>query len=465
MSSPAQSPLHDARRQLSLLDATCIMVGIVIGAGIFRTPSGVAALSPSATVLLGIWLMGGVASLLGALCYAELATRYPEDGGTFAFLHRAYGPWASLLFAWTDFWIVRPSNLGAVAFILADYAQTANPLGEAGRLIYALSAVMLATAVHLIGLKAGRWSQNILSILKVVGLIQVVFAAFTLSPVVASSSAGTTPGTSYLEWSQAFVLVMFCYGGWSDLSYVAAEVRHPTRNMLWAMVLGVTAITLLYLAVNAGAIYALGIPRLAASEAFAADVINLRLDTLTIPLSGRDLSLPRWGDGLVGLLVVVCCLGALSGMVFTGARVYFALGLRHLTFAWLGGWNLRRSTPPQSLVAQALMSCVLIGLAGQDPHGFERLVIFNSPCYWGFTLLAALAVIVLRVRDRETPLAFRVPFYPVLPLVFASVCGVLIASSVQYVVKNLAIEAIYSAGILLSGGLVAWWVNRRGREA
>lgn len=461
MNSPVATAAPDARRKLGLLDATCIMVGIVVGAGIFQTPSRVAALSPNTAVFFGTWLAGGLASFLGALCFAELAGRYPEDGGTFAFLQRAYGPSVSILFAWTDFWIVRPSNLGAVAFILADYAQTARPLGTSGRLIYAVAAVVLATSVHLVGLKAGRWSQNLLSVLKVVGLLQLVFVAFTISSASGNFLRPPPTATGLSAVSQAFVLVMFCYGGWSDLSYVAAEVRRPARNMLWAMVLGVTAITLLYLAVNAAAIRGLGLHYLAASPAFASELLEVRFETLLIPVGGRDVSLLGWGSRLMGVLVVVSCLGALSGMVFTGARVYFALGLRHALFSWLGGWNLQRSTPTPSLLAQAAMSCLLIAIAGSDPGGFERLVIFNSPCYWGFMLLAALAVVVLRVRDKQTPYGFRVPFYPVVPLLFAAVCALLVVTSLYFVSRYLTVHAWYTVAVFASGWVVVWIVQRR----
>jgi amino acid transporter len=142
---PPSPPNADARRQLTLLDATCIMVGVVVGSGIFGTPKAVAEVSPNLWAFFGIWIAGGIASLLGAMCYAELSTRYPEDGGNYAYLNRAFGSWAGFLYAWTDFWIVRPANAGAVAFVLGDYAQAALPLGDHGVLIYAVTAVALST--------------------------------------------------------------------------------------------------------------------------------------------------------------------------------------------------------------------------------------------------------------------------------------------------------------------------------
>jgi amino acid transporter len=236
---------------------------------------------------------------------------------------------------------------------------------------------------------------------------------------------------------------MFCYGGWSDLSNVAAEVHDPSRNLLRSLVLGVAAITVTYVAVNAAALHAIGLERLGTSRAFASEIAS---------------SLGSWGGTFVALLVIVCCFGSLSGVVFTGARVYHALGLRHAMFAWLSGWDVRRGTPPQSLIAQAAISCLLLVVAGRDENGFERLVIFNGPCYWGFTLLAALAVIILRLCDRMTPFSFRVPLYPVTPLVFVAICAWLVYSSTAYIInRGIAIEVVYTVIVLIVGGVLAIW--------
>jgi amino acid transporter len=435
------------RRQLTLLDATCIMLGIVVGSGIFRTPADVAAHCPNSVVLIGVWLAGGIVSLMGALCFAELSTRYPEHGGTYAFLNRAYGSWAGLLFAWTDFWIVRPANAGAVAIVLGNYANAALPWPYFGAAGYAVAAVLLATASHLVGLRTSRWSQNALSLAKIAGLLLIVAVAVVMPAGLGeSSSPATLLATSPARLATAFVLVMFCYGGWSDLSNVAAEVRDPSRNLLRSLVLGVAAIAGTYVAINAAAVYSLGLQGLVQSPAFAAEMLG---------------SVGPMGERLVALLVIVCCFGSLSGVVFTGARVYHALGLRHALFAWLSGWDVRRGTPPQSLAAQAAISCLLLLVAGRDERGFERLVVFAGPCYWGFVMLAALAVIVLRQRDRRTPAPFRVPFYPALPLAFAAICGALVWGAVDFIHQSgVAVEVWYSVIVVAAGIALALWTRQ-----
>jgi amino acid transporter len=437
-------PQQPDRRQLTLLDAICIMLGIVVGSGIFRTPADVAGHCASAWMVIAVWLAGGVASLLGALCFAELSTRYPEHGGTYAFLNRAYGPWAGLLFAWTDFWIVRPANGGAVAILLGSYANQAWPLPHLGTGGYAVLAVLLATATHLVGLNVSRWSQNAMSLAKLAGLLLIVCIAFWM-PLAARQTSSAATSCSSL--ASAFVLVMFCYGGWSDLSNVAAEVHDPSRSLLRSLVLGVAAITGTYVAVNAAALHAIGLEGLATSRTFATEIAS---------------SLGSWGGMLVTLLVIVCCFGSLSGVVFTGARVYHALGRRHQMFAWLSGWDVSRGTPPQSLIAQAAISCLLLAVAGRNENAFERLVIFNGPCYWGFMLLTALAVIRLRQLDHTTPLSFRVPFYPLLPLIFATICGLLVWAAAAFIAQSgVTIEIWYTIIVLLVGIAFAVWTARR----
>jgi APA family basic amino acid/polyamine antiporter len=214
-------------------------------------------------------------------------------------------------------------------------------------------------------------------------------------------------------------------------------------------VLGVAAIAGTYVAVNAAAVYSLGLEGLVKSPAFAVEMVG---------------EVGPIGERLVALLVIVCCFGSLSGVVFTGARVYHALGLRHAMFAWLSGWDVRRGTPPQSLAAQAAISCLLLLVAGRDEKGFERLVVFAGPCYWGFVMLTALAVIVLRQRDRLTPSPFRVPFYPFLPLAFAAVCGALVWAAVAFITESgVTIEVSYSVIVVAAGMALALWTSRSGK--
>ncbi len=202
---------------------------------------------------------------------------------------------------------------------------------------------------------------------------------------------------------------------------------------------------LVYLAVNGAAILALGRDQLASVPAYGARILTT---------SGRS-----GGEALMGILVIIACLSSLSGMVFTGARIYFALGLRHGWMRWLSHWDQQRGTPPRSLLAQAAIGCLLLLFAGRDSNGFDRLVILAAPCYWGFIGLACLAILVLRKRDRITPVLFAVPGYPVAPLLFAALCLIMVAASGIYVVSNLEAEVYYSIGMLALGVALSIFVG------
>lgn len=201
MALPDQQPqpLDAPRRELSLFDSTCIIVGIIIAAGIYRSSPDVARLTPNAMWLLGLWLLGGALSLIGALCYAELATAYPQEGGDYVYLTRAFGRRMGFLFAWSQLWIVRPGSIGAMAYAFAEYANRIWPRAEGGRaayvlVLYAAASIVVLTAVNLLGVREGKWTQNVLTAAKVAGLTAIVAVGFLcVAPVVAAPRRSNRP--------------------------------------------------------------------------------------------------------------------------------------------------------------------------------------------------------------------------------------------------------------------------------
>jgi amino acid transporter len=424
------------RRELSLLDTTSIIVGIIIGSSIYEISPTVAAasrawsgelVSPAwqATTqwatMLGVWLLGGLVALLGAMCYAELATAHPRAGGTYAFLAQAFGKSMGFAFAWSEFWIVRPGNVGAVAFVLARYGATLLPAGLSGHrhapVAIATAAVVALSVINAIGLRAGKWTQNVLTAVKVAGLLAIIITALSLRPETTSPVVNASAGGPPI--SLALILVMFAYGGWSDMSFVAAEVRDPHRNIFRALLLGTASVTLIYVAINQAFVVALGFDALASAQAVAADVLSRRFGAL--------------GSTAISLLVVISCLGAINGMVFTGARVYYALGAEHPTFRWLGTWNHARGVPLRSLAVQTLVTLGLIIAFGRGDSGFNRLVVFTGPFYWGFFALVGIALIVLRQRGSGEVGTYRVPLFPLTPLLFFTTSAAMVLAAVQYI--------------------------------
>src|SRR5688572_23703726 len=229
----ASSPIGP-KRQLSVLDGVAVIIGIVVGTGIYESVDDIARGASSLWGLVALWVLGGAVSLIGAMCYAELATAYPRDGGEYVFLRQAYGRPVGFLFAWTGFWIIRPGSIGAMAFVFARYAQRLMPIGGEGSAgwgfgLYALLAVLVLSGVNVMGVKTGKWTQNILTAAKVVGLLAVFGVGLFLIAPRSASAPISKPST--LDFKLAVIFVLWAYGGWNDMSYVAAEVKDFRRNI------------------------------------------------------------------------------------------------------------------------------------------------------------------------------------------------------------------------------------------
>ncbi|HQU46706.1 MAG TPA: amino acid permease, partial [Pirellulales bacterium] len=306
------------RRQLTLFDTTSIIVGIIIGSSVYVTAPQIAASVPDTLSFLAVWLLGGLFALVGSLCYAELATALPADGGDYVYLSRAYGRPVGFLFAWCELWLVRPGAIGSLAFVFAEYADQLMPLGRHAPVIYAAGATAVITTINLFGVVTGKWTQNVLTLAKVLGLAAVVVIGFSAaSPVHEPHDLHTS--TPEANWGLAMIFILYAYGGWNDMAFVSAEVRDPERNIVRALVVGATSVTGIYLLLNASFVYALGLDGVRNAPALAADVVRLGLGP--------------WGAKAVSVLVAISALGAINGMTFTAARIYYAMGTCHRLFA------------------------------------------------------------------------------------------------------------------------------------
>lgn len=442
------------RRQLTLLDSTSIIVGIIIGSGMYRTAPVIAQNVPNGAALLGVWLAGGAFALLGSLCYAELATALPEEGGDYRFLTRAYGRPVGFLFAWCELWMVRPGSIGSLAFIFADYANQVVPLGPNAPVLYAAGAVVLLSALNVLGVVTGKWTQNILTLAKLAGLVAVVVVGFGYSAVgqskvvQAAVGEGAMPGglAAKASWATAMIYILYAYGGWNDMAYVSAEVRDPNRNIVRALLLGTAAVTAIYVLVNAAFLHALGLAGVRQADAVAADVVRL---------AAGD-----WGARAVSVLVAVSALGTINGMLFTGARIYYALGTEHRLFRRLGVWHAGFDSPVASLVAQGAITLALVlafgWSAGAGRDAFERMVNYALPAFWFFLLLVGLAVIRLRWREPALERPYRTLGYPVTPLLFCSGAGFMLYASLTYAYSKASLEMFWALGLVVAGVLLGW---------
>jgi basic amino acid/polyamine antiporter, APA family len=421
------------------MDAVCIMVGTVVGVGIYEAPAAVAANVAGPTGLMLVWIAGGLLALLGALCYAELATAYPHAGGDYVYLSRAYGARLGFLYGWADLLVVRTGSIAAMAFVFADYLARVLPLGAAGPVLSAALLVAFLTVVNIAGLRHGAWTQNALTVVKVVGLLLIAAVAMTTSATFAPARPAAPAGSIAL----ALVFAMWTYGGWNEHAYVAAEMRAPQRNIPRSLLLGTAAITALYVVANAAFVYALGFERLRASTAVAADILAATLGAHSA--------------GVVAVLVVVSACGAVNGHILTGARIGYALGQDHTALAALGRWSARFG-PARALAAQSAVTIALIVAFGSR-DGFETFVKYTAAVFWSFFFLTGLAVLVLRRRDPARPRPYRVPGYPITPLVFCASSAYMVQGSVAYA----PFESLAGVAIVLTG-IPVYWLSSRSRR-
>ncbi|HXE58429.1 MAG TPA: amino acid permease [Gemmatimonadales bacterium] len=426
-------------RQLTTLDAMALVVGIVVGAGIFRTPSVVAANAPSEAAMLLAWLAGGLVSVLGALSYAELASTYPNAGGEYHFLARAYGHRLAFFLGWARLAVIQTGSVALLAFIFGDYAGRVLPLGPHSSAIYAVLVVVALTLVNMWGVRQGTRTQNVLTTLELGGLAAVVVAGLSLAGP--PPDAGAAAGSAEPSLGLVMVFVLLTYGGWNEAAYLSAELRHQGRAIARTLLASLALITALYLLVNLAYLRALGLAGMAASDAVAADTMSRA--------AGAPAAL------LISLLIAVSALTSANATIFTGARTNYALGRDVPIFGALGRWDARRGTPRNALLAQGAISLALVGLGSLTRRGFQTMVEYTSPVFWAFFLLVGASVIVLRVRDRGAERPFRVPGYPIVPLLFCGAAGYLLYSSLAYT----GVGALVGVAVL-AAGVVVWLLDR-----
>jgi amino acid transporter len=420
------------RPTLGLADAVAIIVGIIIGAGIFKTPALVAGNVDSTSTLVFAWIAGGVISLVGALCYAELASAYPDAGGDYHFITRAFGGRLSFLFAWGRLAVIQTGSIALLAFVLGDYASAVLPLGTYSTAFYAAAVVAALTLLQIGGVPRTVFTQNLLTMVEVLGVVLVIGVGL-FSP---SAPAASAPAASSAGFGLVMVFVLLTYGGWNEASYVSAEVHDPGRNMVRALVLSILLVTALYVLVNIALVRGLGMAGLAASKAPAADLLGR--------LTGRGTAV------LVSVMVVVSTLTSINATIFTGARSAYAVGRDFRPFRFIGQWHGGRQAPVNALATQGVIALLLIGVGALTRRGFETMVEYTAPVFWAFILLAGLSLFVLRRREPDRPRPFRVPFYPLTPIAFCATCVYLLYSSLAYT----GLGALLGVAVVAVGAIV-----------
>jgi amino acid transporter len=434
MTTPASGHEGTPQRVLSTFDAIAIVVGLVIGAGIFRLPSLVAGNSSSEFVFYALWVAGGLISLIGALCYAELATAYPSTGGDYHFLQRAFGRNLSFLFAWARLAVITTGSIAVLGYTFGDYASNLLNLGAHSSAIYAVLAVIVLSAINITGMPETKGTQNVLAVIEVAGVVAVIVTGILLAAPAPAPAAPAEAKPWMAGAPLAILFVLFTFGGWNEGAYISAELKER-RSMVIALAASLVTVTVLYLLINYAYVRSLGLEGVAKSQTVAADVLRLQFG--------------ETGSKIISFMIAVAALTSINATIIVGARSNYALGRDWPVFAWLGHWDARADAPRNSLVVQAAVALALV-VAGAFAAKIETMVDYTMPVFWFFIMLVGVGLFVLRARDPGTPRPFKVPFYPVTPAIFVVTCAYLLYSSLAYVRTG----AWVGIGVLAVGGVL-----------
>lgn len=438
------------RPVLSVFDGVMIITGVVIGGGIFSLPPLVAGISGSVEWMYAAWVLGAVLALVGALCYAELAAAFPHTGGDYYFLTRAYGKDVSFFFAWARIMVITTGSIALLAYVFGDYMTRVLPLGAQSPTIYAVAIIAVLTALNVTGLKGSSRTQNVMSGLLVLGMLVVVVAGFVApTPVATAPTAevASIPAPALAAFGTALLFVLFTYGGWNEAAYISAEIKGGSKAIVKVLVLALGLITVVYLLFVTALLSGLGFDGLKASNAVAADVAGKAFGPL--------------GERMIGAIVALAALTSINATMIVAARTNYSLGADWRLFSFINRWNSERAAPVTAFVITGALSAALVLVAAMNQGGIRFMVEFTAPVFWFFFLLTGIGLFVLRFRYPNVARPFRVPMYPVLPMVFVLTCAFLLYKSLEWAMINKAVQiALY----VMAAGFAVWIVARLARR-
>lgn len=428
-------------RELNLFDASLLVIGCIIGAGIFRTPASIAAALDAPFLILLLWGIGGVLSLFGALCYAELAASFPKTGGDYIYLRESYGPLVGFLFGWTKLFIERTGTIAVLGVVFAEYLRFVFHYGEERLKGIACLAILLLTVVNIVGVRWGKYTQNVFTLLKVAAIIGIIAFGVTRAHTAVPALYPFFPAEISLETIQslgvALIFVLWTYGGWTEAAYVAEEVKEPEQNLPRAIFIGVVGTMVLYLLLNAIYLYYIPVQEMMKVKLVAAETVDRAMGI-------------GWGNG-VALLVSLSAFGALNGYILTGARILYALGEDHPLFRKFSKVHPDLHTPVVALWFNAAAASILI-----LTKSFEEILTYTTVAIAIFFAMTGISLFILRRKypDRKRP--YKVWGYPVTPLLFIGTTFLFILNACLREPK----ESFFGLG-LVALGFPLYWLSRR----
>lgn len=428
-------------RSLGLFSATMLVIGGIIGAGIFLNPSVVAARMGSSEGTLLVWVLGAVIALLGAFVFAELGQRRPKAGGGYVYLREAFGPLSGFLYGWALLLMIATGAIAAVAMTCAGYALALFGWDPALRPVVAAGAIILLTAVNVVGVRPGAWTQNVFTVLKLAAIAVLVLAAFGAPASTAPVEAVQRPESLVMAVGAALVPVLFAFGGWQQVNFVAEELRDAERNLPRALVLGVTGVVIAYLLVNLAYLRALGPAGLAASSAPAADTMAM--------VAGEG------GRRLIAAGIVASTFGFLNLVILVSPRVYQAMARDGLFFESFATLHPTWRTPVTAITCQGVWAILLV-FSGTYGALLDYVVFAD----WIFFGLTAATLFMLRRTDGDRAISFRAPLHPWTTLAFIAASAYVVFGSITSNPGN----ALRGGALLLLGVPVfLYWRQRADR--
>jgi len=416
-------------RKLGLLDSLAIVVGIVIGGGIFLVPNLVARNLGSETSILGVWLFAGVASFFGALACAELGAALPSTGGQYVFLREAYGPLGGFLYGWTMFVVARTAQVSWMAVTFSLYVSYFVPLTPVASKLLGIAAIAILATINYRGVSGGAMVQKGFTSAKILGLLIIIGGAFFFRGNPGAVSAATIPPFSLSHFGVALIACLLAYDGWVQVTFVAGEIRDPKRNILRALALGVGICIAIYMLANLAYLHVMSIGEIASSDHVGA--------------SAAERILGPAGGTLVAVIILLSIIGTINGCFLTSPRIYFAQARDGLFFSKFAEVHPRFSTPAFSIVAQAVWAVVLV-VSGT----YETLLDYAMFALWISYALMVAGMMVLRRKQPLLERPYRMWGYPVTPLLFLAVAaGFLVNTLIEKPGPSLAGLLLIATGV------------------
>ena len=441
--TPAVSQSDELKRDLGLTDCALLVIGSVIGSGIFLTPGNIARTVQSVESVFLVWVAGGILSFFGALAYAELGAMFPRAGGIYVFLREAYGPLTAFLYGWCTFFVMQSGSVATLAAGFAIYLGYLLPVSSGVAKVCAIGVIAFVTLMNCLGVRAGARVQNFLTVIKMGSLVGISVVLFTMSRGSFSHFSYVPPASAAFSWSAlgiAMIAVLWAYEGWHILTYNAGEVSNPKRNLTGGLLLGTLAIIALYLTVNLAYLYALPFEKISGSRRLASDAMELAMG----PVGGK----------IIAVAILISISGAINSNTMGGPRVYFAMGRENLFFKPFAYVQPRYVVPTFSIVMQGVWASLLT-LMGS----FDRLFSYVIFVCWIFYGLGGVAVLVLRRTRPELDRPYKTWGYPFVPLLFALMAFLIVGNTMVNDFKN-----SFWGLVVVFTGLPAYWYWSRKRE-